>query len=71
MMSSSVEKAEGASVDADHRASPTNAKREQGLSSSRGSLSGGDDYDSKEDKRLLRKIDGRFDDLFCSFDHRD
>lgn len=61
-MSGSVEKTEGASLDAGH-AGEANEKRKEGINSSRGSLSEGDNYDSKEDKRLLRKIDGRFVDL--------
>lgn len=65
-MSGSVEKTEGASLDAGH-AGEANEKPKQGISSSRGSLSEGDHYDSKEDKRLLRKIDGRFVNIYMFY----
>lgn len=63
-----VEKAGGAGTDA----GPTIdieriAKREDGIVSSRGSVSEDVDYNSKEDQRLLRKIDGRFVIFRCSF----
>lgn len=65
-MSGSVEKTEGASVDAG-LASQTNEKKKEAISSSRGSLADGVNYDTKEDRRLLRRIDGRFVDTVLIF----